>query len=100
MLKTIKIFIIIAVVLAIIKATSMHIHGNSIPNFKYETLNGNIVNGNDIPNNKTFFIYFDPNCSHCELIAELVKSYKKTKLDATFVFITREKDINKINLFF
>jgi thiol-disulfide isomerase/thioredoxin len=58
------------------------------------------INNNALPKNKSVvFIYFSPECSHCELETEEIKKHMDSLKNATFVFVSYHP-IEKIKAFY
>lgn len=65
--------------------TSAKINKNTLPNFKFYDLKGNVFSAQQIPyNNYLTVVYFDPSCEHCleqtEQIKEHINLFKNTKM--------------------
>lgn len=76
----------------------------TIPNFSildcHTTTDSIWINNSSLPKGKpVVFIYFSPECSHCEYETEEIKRHMDSLKNATFVFVSYHP-IEKIKAFF
>lgn len=81
-----------------------YIKTKTIPNFSILDCHSNTdsiwIDNNTLPKDKPIvFIYFSPECSHCEFETEEIKKHMDSLKNATFVFVSYHP-IEKIKAFY